>query len=137
MIGNDLKDANIRQNNVKGNYHMCMCVVFCWDFFFGGGGRWLGKIWFMGVLINLVSQIYEIYYLKSHNVKHLFINYTIATSLRSYFIIGLASYSRRRPLLDTMVSLVWIFILFTHPSAQITLESFTENKGCDLDQVIP
>jgi hypothetical protein len=36
MIGNDLKDANIRQNNVKGNYHMCMCVVFCWDFFLGG-----------------------------------------------------------------------------------------------------
>ena len=61
----------------------------------------------MGVLINLVSQIYEIYYLKSHNVKHLFINYTIAKFLRSYFIIGLASYSRRRrPLLDTMVSLV-------------------------------
>ena len=37
MIGNDLKDANIRQNNVKGNHHMCMCVVLCWGFFLGGG----------------------------------------------------------------------------------------------------
>ena len=73
MIGNDLKDANIRQNNVKGDHHMCMCV--CVVVFFLGGGGWLGKVWFMGVLINLVSQIYELYYLKSHNVKHMFINH--------------------------------------------------------------
>jgi hypothetical protein len=30
---------NIRQNNVKGNHHMCMCVCvfFCFVFFWGEG----------------------------------------------------------------------------------------------------